>query len=210
MTNNDIDTEVFIPLTPGKKQRVGMLISNSLPGFLLVLAVIGNDPGTVGALLFNAFCFISGILVVFFSIQQFRLHWKGNPSRADMVTVLTGLLLIAQGALIFDAAKEFQPAHLYFIASAMLIFKGVMFPEAKIRRGFIISSDKIAYTSGPFRKNVLLPATNISDVVASGNKIVFHYTGEETTAVKIWGSINNNGLAAALKQELLHKEETSF
>lgn len=205
MTEYKTDNEVFIPVKAGKKQRFAMLISNGMPGLLLVLSVIGNDPETVGALVLNAFCFLSGILVFFFSVRQYKKYGQSNPSRTDMVTVFTGLLLIAQGSLIFDAIKGFQPAHLYFIAAAMLIFKGVMFPESKIRRGFIITPGEITYASGPFRKKVKLSSSNLSDIVASGNKIIFHYTGEKTSQVKIWGSDVNNELANSLKQELLIK-----
>ncbi len=206
MKENNTNNEVFIPVKAGKKQRIAQLFSNGIPGLLLVISVIGNKPETVGALVLNAFCFLSGILVCFFSVRQYKNHGQPNVSRADMVTVFTGLLLIAQGSLIFDAIKGFQPAHMYFIAAAIMIFKGVMFSESKIRRGFIITPGEVTYASGPFRKKVKLSSSYLSDIAASGTKIIFRYNDDKTTQVKVPGSEGTIELAEALKHELLIKK----
>ncbi len=160
-TGNTTESEIFIPSEPDQKRRFGLMISQALPGFMLILSVVGTQPDMVGALLLNAFCIIAGSLLVFFSVREYKFPGKGKKPGIDSVMVFSGLIIIAQGAQVFDAPKGFQPAHLYFLAGAIFIFKGVMFPESKIKRGFIISENSIEFRDSLFKSSIKLSRENL-------------------------------------------------
>ena len=201
-SENSTQTETFIPVFPDKTRRRGIMISQALPGFVLALSVLGTHPVKVGEYLLNAFCFVSGILVIFFSVREFIFPGKGKKPGTDMVTVFTGLLVIAQGAQVFDALKDFQPAHLYFLAGTIFIFKGVMLPESKIKRGFTISDIEVTYHKSLFRANVKFPVKDLEAVYLKGNVLQFQYRENEIKTLHLKGKTALNELVVALNQEL--------
>lgn len=199
------DNEYYIPIIPSNSRQMGNMIARALPGFALIVSVIGTNPATVGAVLLNAFCLISGLLVIGLSIFSYIRPYKIKSPEPDMVAVLTGLLLITQGTQLFDAIKDFQPAHLYFAAAALFIFKGVMFPGSKIKKGFLISDETVKYSSSPFRKSIVYSSKNLQDISLSGNTIVFRYLTGKIKKVILRGVVNSNEILDSLKNRLLLK-----
>jgi len=199
------DNEYFIPIIPTKTRRFGIMILQALPGFALMLSVIGTNPATVGAVLLNAFCLISGLVVTGLSIFSYIRPNRIKSPEPDMIAVLTGLLLITQGTQLFDALKDFQRAHLYFIAAALFIFIGVMFPGSKIKKGFLISDERVKYSSSPFRKSIVFPIKSLKDISLSGSTIVFSYSTGEIKKVILQGVENSKELLDSLKSRLLLK-----
>jgi hypothetical protein len=203
MSDNNTETEIFIPVFPDKSRRFGMMVSQAMPGFVLAISVAGTDMATVGNFLLNAFCLVSGVLVIFFAVREYKFPGNGRKPGTDMVTVFTGLLVIAQGSQIFDALKGFQPAHLYFSAGALFIFKGVMLPESKIRRGFIISHDTVVYKRSLFRSSVKISGMDLADIYLTGNTVNFLYKSGDIKMVSLKGEINPDEMVVLLKKNLL-------
>ena len=197
------ESEVFIPVIPDRRTQFGKMVSGAAPGFILAISVIGSDPATVGAFILNLITFIFGALVIFFAIREFKSPGKATQPGSDMVSVFTGLLLITQGAQMFDALKGFQPAHMYFVAAALFIFKGVMFPESKIKKGYLISGEFISYSISPFKSTIKLPRQHLNDIYKSEKVINFGYAEGVIKTVKMKGVSNLDEMVVALKQELL-------
>jgi hypothetical protein len=204
MTQHQVaEKEVFIPVTPSKKTRFGAMVSYAIPGFVLMLSVTSANPLILLDYLLNGFCFTAGFLVVFFSIREFMYPGKGKKPGFDTVAVFTGLLVIAQGAQIFNALKGFQPAHLYFIAGFIFIFKGVMLPESKIKRGYIISEHQIIYKRSLIRPTVKLARKNISDIYRKDNTINFSYNDGTTRVINMQGKTGLDEIVSSLQKEVV-------
>src|SRR4030095_3155324 len=156
------DNIVYIPVIVTRRIQFGKMIFNAMPGILLMLSVVGRKPGTVGEMLLNIVCLIAGLSLIFVSVRSFRK--SSNFKGFDTVSVFTGFLLIAQGSLMYDAYKGFQPASLYFVAATIFIFKGVMLPESGMRRGFFVSETNVVYRKSPVKSLVKINRDLISDI----------------------------------------------
>ncbi len=192
--------DVFIPVLPEKPVQKSSTLVNALPGFLLMLSVIGRRPATVGELLFNVFCFVAGIAVISVAIRSYKLAkvWKG----ADTIIVLSGLLLIAQGSLMFDALKGFQPAHLYFITATIFIFKGYLFPASTIRRGFLITDDHIIASITAVKQTVKIERENLEELNLIDDVLNFIFNDGTEITIKMEGVVNKQEVLDSLKTEL--------
>lgn len=205
MEQKNSQNSIFIVSEPTEKLRLIKLISEVFPGLLLVLSVAGSHPEIIGTLLLNVFCIIAGTVVIIFAIRAFLKKASVNKSRTDMVNVMAGLLLIAQGSLVYNAYRDFQPSHFYFIAAFVLIFKGVMFPESKIKRGFTISDEEIIYTSSPYKAPVKIVKENLETISLEGNRMYFRYLNGTVKIVKLWGVENPGQLNSELKAAIFNQ-----
>lgn len=195
--------DVFIPITPGRKLRVAALLTQALPGLILVLAAIDSPRETIGAALLSAFSFVAGLFIIYSSVKEFKFPGVGKKPGTDMIAVLSGFLLIAEGSKMFDAVKEFQPAHLYFLAGAIFIFKGVMLPDKELRRGFLISENLIVFKGAPLSRKIKMERTGLENIYNSGNTINFKYESGSIQTVQVSNAENLPALAAELKNTIL-------
>src|SRR5688572_642773 len=116
---------LFIPLKPSRRKLIAMMVINSIPGILLIISVVCHHPKTVGALLLSVICVISGIVVILLALRKYWYRGKSKLPGTDTVSIIAALLIIAQSSMMFDAQREFQLAHILFLAAAIYIFKGV-------------------------------------------------------------------------------------
>ncbi len=196
------ETQVFIPLIPNRKMRLVAMISEALPGLVLTLAAFDGPRVTVLDVLLNGFSFLSGLLIIFFSVKAYKQQGNNKKFDTDIISVLSGFMVIAQGTQMFDAVKEFQPAHLYFLAGAIFIFKGVMLPVKKTRKGFTISENSIEYKAAPLQSKITLERKGLAEVSNSGNKLNFSYSSGEVSTLYLRGTENPSALVSELKANL--------
>lgn len=149
------------------------MISSAMPGALLIVSAIGMQTGTVGELLLKLFSLLSGGLVIYISIKDFQKPGSSRWLGADMTMVFTGFLILAIGSRAFDPMRGFQPAHLYFLTAFLMIFKGVMFPDAKIKRGFLVGKEDIVFRKRAFGQSVVIAAPYLNDIRIVESSISF-------------------------------------
>ncbi len=197
-------SEVFIPMLPDKKKRFGMMLATAIPGVVLFMSALSSSNDTVLLSGIKFFSCIAGLLVVIASVREFVKPGSVTIMGVDTITVFTGFLIIALGANMYDAMKGFQPAHGYFLAGFITIFKGVMVPERKIRRGFTVMENEISFKKTLFGSPTLIPISGLTKIEYSDNKIHFHYADTTQKSVPTSGSSNGAQMAEALNQLLVH------
>ena len=197
------DSEIFIPMLPDKKKRFGMMLATAIPGLVLFMSAISSSHETVLLSGIKFFSCLAAIIVVIVSVKEFIKPGSASFMGADTITVFTGFLIIALGANMYDAMKGFQPAHGYFLAGFIAIFKGVMVPEKKIKRGFTVSQNEITFKSSLFGKPTKLPIQGLSKIEYAENKIHFFYADKSQQSVKILGSSNGGQMVEALRRFLV-------
>lgn len=168
-----------------------MMLGGVVPGVVLILAAFSVEPQSSGGYFLRYFNFLSGIFIVIYNYLEYRKPGVLKQKiGADMALVLSGLLVIAQGASSFDPAKGFQPAHLLFLAGSFSIFKGVMFPEAKIRRGFVITGEKVFFRTSLFSKTISINTSDLNSITREKDVITFSDTGNNQTKIDLSGYQN--------------------
>ena len=182
-----MENRVHVPLQPGKSKRLGIFISGALPGVLLILSAIEMQTDTMGELLLKLFSILSGGMVVFISFRAYQKPGSARWLGADMTMVFTGFLILTIGSRSFDAISGFQPAHLYFLTAFMMIFKGVMFPDAKIKRGFLIGKNDILFKKRAFGKSIVIPESHFQDIRANKEILSFMPPSGEPLNIDLTG-----------------------
>lgn len=193
-----MENRIHVPLQPGKTKRKGLFISGSLPGLFLMLSAVGMNTNTVGELLLKIFCILSGGMVVFISFKAYQKPGSTRFLGADMTMVFTGFLILAIGSRAYDISKEFQPAHLYFLTAFLMIFKGVMFPDAKIKRGFLVGSKDVLFKKRAFGQSVVIPETCLAKITVNKEDLTFASPSGEQMNIDLTGYENLNETCAAL------------
>lgn len=202
MNSNPIDPSkknenVFIHMLPGKRMRFGMMMSTLIPGLILILSVVSSINKNEGILWLKIFSALAGVLVIFASVREFKKPGSSKFMGADTTTVFTGFLILAQGSNMFNALKGFQPAHGYFLAGFFVIFKGVMVPEKKLQRGFIVTEDEIKFRAS-FVRLKRIPIADLKSIDFANGIINFEYSNSETLHVPVKRAANGPEMAASL------------
>ena len=203
MTSNPIDPskkneKVYIQMLPGKRMRFGIMMSTLIPGLVLILSVVSSINKNEGILWLKILSALAGILVIFASVREYKKPGASKFMGADTTTVFTGFLILAQGSNMFNALKGFQPAHGYFLAGFFVIFKGVMFPEKKMQRGFIVSEDEIKFRASFLRLIKKIPVADLKSIDFANGIINFKYNNSETLQVPVKRAANGPEMAASL------------
>lgn len=181
-----------------------MMLATAIPGVVLLMSALSSSNETVVLSGIKFFSCIAGLLVVIASVKEFIKPGSVTIMGVDTITVFTGFLIIALGANMCDALKGFQPAHGYFLAGFITIFKGVMVPERKIRRGFTVMENEISFKKTLFGSPTLIPISGLIKIGYTNNNIHFHYSDTTQKSVSISGSSNGVQMAEALNQLLIH------
>ncbi len=191
---------VFIPLLPDKKKRFGMMLATAIPGLVLFMSALSSSNETVLLSGIKFFSCIAAFLVIIASVREFLKPGSVTIMGIDTITVFTGFLIIALGANMYNALKGFQPAHGYFLAGFITIFKGVMVPEKKIKRGFTVTEKEIRFNKSLFSKIVKLPISGLTKIEYSENEIHFYYADNSRQSVSVSGSSNGGQMADAIQK----------
>lgn len=204
MTHTEESDEevIFIPLLPGKGRRRGMMLSTAMPGAILILSTLSHSAETVGGLLLKIFSIGSGLAVVILSVMEFRKPGSNRWMGVDMISVLTGFLIIAQGAAAYHPQKDFQPAHLLFLAGFFYIFKGYMFPEAKLKKGFTVNDNEIIFKRSFMSAEKKISRINFKGISMEGNDIIFQMNESENIRISLKGAANQQEIFERLSVAL--------
>ena len=202
-----METRIHVPLQPGKTKRKGLFISSALPGILLIVSALEMNTDTIGELLLKIFSILSGGMVVFISVRAYRNPGSARWLGADMTMVFTGFLILAIGSRAYDAFRGFQPAHLYFLTAFLMIFKGVMFPDAKIRRGFLVGSKDILFSKRAFGQPLVIPEVNTVHINVNQENISFVSASGETINIDLKGYEHLDETRDAILAALVTKRE---
>lgn len=155
----------FIPLQPDKKRRFKQMMAASVPAFVLISASFNVPAETYGSVILKYFNIVAGVIILAVNYMGYKYPEKKRILGLDMTLVLSGLLILAQGASSYDPFNGFQPTHLVFMAGTLFIFKGVMLPEAKIKRGFTITENEIIFREKYFSKNVIINRDELIKII---------------------------------------------
>ncbi|HMT30151.1 MAG TPA: hypothetical protein PKD91_12810 [Bacteroidia bacterium] len=197
------ETEVFIPMLPSQRMRFGLMLSTALPGVILMMSAISSKHDTLPLLAIKFFSCLAAFMVIFTSIREFKKPGSYKWMGADTITVFTGFMIIALGANMYNAFKGFQPAHGYFLAGFITIFKGVMVPEKKIKRGFTVTESEVRFNRSFLSGTKKIPVEGISKIELIGHEIVFKYSNNSEHRISVSKAANGSQMADSLRQLLM-------
>ncbi|MBL0341016.1 MAG: hypothetical protein IPP71_08890 [Bacteroidetes bacterium] len=189
----------FIPLLPGSRRRFGIMMSTLIPGFVLILSVLTSFQSNQGLVLLKLFSAIAGFLVVFSSIREDKKPGSTTWMGTDTITVFTGFLILAQGSM-YHALKGFQPAHGYFLAGFIIIFKGVMVPEKKIKRGFTVTEFTVKFKNSLLMPAKSFPVEGMSKIEFKEDTIYFIYADSSTLSASVKSAANGKEMTKELNE----------
>lgn len=162
---------VYLPLKPNRRRRFGLMVQAVTPAILLILTSLSANSETVGGMLLRIITAATGIVIIYGSVKDYKSPGSGNWMGLDTSMMFSGMLLIAQGAWMYKPEKGFQPAHLLFIGALVMIFKGVMFPESKVKTGFEIDQRKVVYKRSLFNRKIEIPLNEINSFKITDDKM---------------------------------------
>jgi hypothetical protein len=178
---NEIES-VYVPLKPNKRKRFGLMVQSVTPAILLILTAVSANSETVGGMLLRVLTLATGFVIIYGSVKDYKSPGSGKWMGLDTSMMFSGMLLIAQGAWMYKPEKGFQPAHMLFIGASVLIFKGVMFPESKVKAGFEINEKTFSFKRLLFSRTVEIPMNEINSFKLTGDKMdVVLHSGKHLT-----------------------------
>ena len=176
---NEIE-RVYLPLKPNKRRRFGLMIQSVTPAVLLILTAVSANSETVGGMLLRVLTAATGVIIIYGSVKDYKNPGSGKWMGLDTSMMFSGMLLIAQGAWMYKPEKGFQPAHMLFIGASIMIFKGVMFPESKVKTGFEINEQTLSFKRFLFSRTIEIPMNEINSFKLTGDKMsVILHSGKE-------------------------------
>jgi hypothetical protein len=152
-SSEDNPVKNYIPLIPGIGKRRLKLAAGLIPAMIILISV----PETIAKPGFDAkgwsvLALITCVAVMTSVIRNYRHPGAVRWLSYDTSFLLSGLMLIIQGGQLFDTVKGIQPAHLFFLVGTLAIFKGTMYPETRIQRGFVVDEKMVRFKKGIFGK----------------------------------------------------------
>lgn len=199
---------LFIPLKPGLKLRRISMISLLIPGIVLIVAAVLSPSLTVGELLLRVFSAAAGMIVMYTSFIEFRQPGTVKWMSIDTMMIYSGLLILVQGTMIFNPYVGIQIAHLFFIVSVLSIFKGVMYPDSRLIRGFLISKDDIKFKLWHFAKTSTVLKTQVEKITLIKNTLNFHLNDKTIHNVDLSDYEQNENVIKELN-DALHEDNES-
>jgi hypothetical protein len=126
-----------------------LLINDLVPAVvLLVTGVNSLKAGTVNSLTFINL--LSGGLVVVFGLREWHSLKQHERQKIEWYDLVSGIVLMLNAATMYKPGG-FQPAHLYFAASVLIILKALSIIEPiSLFRRLTISNDGFTLKTGPF------------------------------------------------------------
>ena len=142
--------ERTVKLHLGQRHRRALLINDTYPGILTVLAGIsllqsGQSPLLGGASI------LAGLMLVAFGVKEWRSSPGEQQRSVQWFDVLGGVVTMVNAFAIYKPTKGFQPATLYFIAGLVIIAKGVFASKLPGKRRLTITKDGFKIRTSPFR-----------------------------------------------------------
>ncbi len=195
--------DVYIPLVPNKRRRFGLMLANVFPAVAIISTAFSSPMDNTSQILVKVFSILTGVLVIYSSVKSYQKPGPNKLFGADTGFMFTGFMMIAQGGNMFNALKGFQPAHLYFLAGFILIVKGFLFPDSRIKRGFIIHENEVKFKKSLLLSSNTVPANSVIDVQYVESNMVFTYPNNHSEKIRVANVSNGSEMAAALRMELI-------
>jgi len=126
-----------------------LLINDLVPAVVLLLTGVNSlKAGTVNSLTFINL--LSGGLVVIFGLREWRSLKQHERHKIQWYDLVSGIVLMLNAATMYKPGG-FQPAHLYFAASVLIILKALSIIEPiSLFRRLTISNAGFTLKTGPF------------------------------------------------------------
>ena len=142
--------EKTVKLHLGQRQKRVLLINDTYPGILTVIAGIGMIQGGHSRLL-GAVSILAGLTLVAFGVKE----WRSTPGEGHhgihWFDVFGGMVTIVDALVMYKPTKGFQPATLYIFAGLVIIAKGVFASKLPGMRRLTITKDGFKIRTSPFR-----------------------------------------------------------
>ena len=161
--------ERSVKLHLGQRQKRALLINDTYPGILTVLAGISMLQSGQSSLLGGA-SIAAGFMLVAFGVKEWRSS-PGEPQHGvQWFDVLGGVVTIVNAFAIYKPTKGFQPATLYFFAGLVIIAKGVYASKLPGKRRLTITKDGFKIRTSPFRV-LKMPWNDIALLTVNKSKV---------------------------------------
>ena len=131
--------------------RKKILLTNDLvPAVILLVTGLNSlRDGTSNALTFINI--LSAGLLVIFGLREWRSLKQSGHNKIQWYDLVSGIVLMINAATMYRPGKGFQPAHLYFAASVLIILKGLSVIEPiNLFHRLTISNAGFTLRIGPF------------------------------------------------------------
>ena len=129
-----------------------LLINDLVPAMvLLVTGLTSLKDGAGGYLTFINI--LSGGLVVIFGLREWRSLKQHVHQKIQWYDLVSGIVLMLNAATMYKPLKGFQPAHLYFAVSVLIILKALSIIEPiNLFHRLTISDSGFTLRTGPFSR----------------------------------------------------------
>lgn len=188
--------ERTVKLHLGQRQRRALLINDTYPGILTVLAGISLFQSGQSPLLGGA-SIVAGFLLVAFGVKEWRSS-SGEPHHGvQWFDVFGGVVTIVNAFAIYKPWKGFQPATLYFLAGLVVIAKGVFASKIPRRRRLTITNNGFKIRTSPFRV-LRMPWNDIALLTVGESKVSVTKKDNSERGISLRRVANSSEAGAAL------------
>ena len=127
-----------------------LLMNDLVPAVILLVTGFKSISSNSANILTFINIFSAGLLVIF-GLREWRSLKERGQTTIKWYELVSGIVLMINAVTMYKPVGQFQPAHLYFAASVLIILKGLSIIEPiSLFRRLSISDHGFILRTGPF------------------------------------------------------------
>ena len=148
--------------------------------------------------------FPASVYVIWYATSRHQHPQKKLWPQTDTLRNLSGFIMIALAAGMFENTPGWQVSHLFIMIGSLIIFYGVMFTSGKSNCGFTLDEEKLSIKTRRFAGAKELPVHQIKTVMLIKENLVVELNGT-ADAVFDLSDFVQNGIAVDQLKDILEE-----